>query len=164
MEEIFTSRSHYIKASNYQVSLGCVRSQFIHEITDKVLQPNIPDEFITSVDQTASKFVDTDNITMAAKREKHISRAGATDKRTITVILCESPDGCMLPFQLIHTGKMEMSLPDFTSPDGFCLAFNQKHWSNETETIRSIEDLLVPYIEKVKEEKALPQSQKSFLV
>ena len=121
-----------------------MRSQFIHEITDKVLQPNIPDEFITSVDQTASKFVDTDNITMAAKREKHISRAGATDKRTITVILCESPDGCMLPFQLIHTGKMEMSLPDFTSPDGFCLAFNQKHWSNETETIRSIEDLLVP--------------------
>ena len=141
-----------------------MRSQFLHEINDKVLQPNIRDELITSVDQTASKFVATDNITMAAKGEKHISRAGATDKRTITVILCESPDGCMLPFQLIHTGKMEMSLPDFTSPDGFCLAFNQKHWSNETETIRSIEDLLVPYIEKVKEEKALPQSQKSFLV
>ena len=141
-----------------------MRSQFLHEITDKVLQPNIPDELITSVDQTASKFVATDNITMAAKGEKHISRAGATDKRAITVILCESPDGCMLPFQLIHTGKMERSLPDFTSPEGFCLAFHQKHWSNETETIRSIEDLLVPYIEKVKKEKALPQSQNSFLV
>ena len=141
-----------------------MRSQFLHEITDKVLQSNIPDELITSVDQTASKFVATDNITMAAKGEKHISRAGATDKRAITVILCESPDGCLLPFQLIHTGKMERSLPDFTSPDGFCLAFHQKHWSNETETIRSIEDLLVPYIEKVKKEKALPQSQNSFLV
>ena len=49
-------------------------------------------------------------------------------------------------------------------PDGFCLAFNQKHWRNETETIRLIADILVPYIEKVKEEKALPQSQKSLLV
>ena len=70
----------------------------------------------------------------------------------------------MLPFQLIYTGKTERSLPDFTFPDGFCLTFNQKHWRNETETISLIEDLLVPYIEKVKEEKALPQSQKSLLV
>ena len=101
---------------------------------------------------------------MAAKGEKHISRAGATDKRAITVTLCESLGGCILPFQLIYTEKMERSLPDFTFHDGFCLAFHQKHWSNETETIRLTEDLLVPFIKKVKEEKALPQSQKSLLV
>ena len=70
----------------------------------------------------------------------------------------------MLPFQLIYTRKTERFLLDFTFPDGFCLAFNQKHWSNETETIRLIEDLLVPYIEKVKKENPLPQSQKSLLV
>ena len=75
-----------------------------------------------------------------------------------------SLDGCILPFQLIYTGKTERSLPDFAFPDGFSLAFSQKHWSNETEIIRLIEDLLVPYIEKVKEKKALPQSQKSSLV
>ena len=38
---------------------------------------------------------------MAAKGEKHISRAGATDKRAITVTLCESLDGVMPPFQLL---------------------------------------------------------------
>ena len=141
-----------------------VRTQFLHEITEKVHQHNIRDELIINVDQMASKFVTTDNITMAAKWEKHISRAGATDERTITVTLCESLDCCMLPFQLIYTGKTERSLPDFTFLDGFCLAFNQKHWSNETETICLIEDLLVPYIEKVKEEKTLPQSQNSLLL
>ena len=141
-----------------------VRSQFLNEITDKVLQHNIPDELVINVDQTPSKFVATDNITMTAKGEKHISRAGATDKRAITVTLCESLDGCMLPFQLIYTRKTERSLPNFTFPDRFCLAFNYKHWSNETEIIRLIEELLVLYIEKVKEEKALPQSQKSLLV
>ena len=98
---------------------------------------------------------------MAVKGAKHISRAGAIDKRSINVTLYESLDGGMLPFQLIYTGKTEKSLPDFTFPDGFCIAFKQKHWSNETETIRLIGDLLVPYIEKVKEKKAFPQSQKS---
>ena len=91
-----------------------VRSQFLHEITDKVLQHNIPDELIINDDQTVSKFVATDNITMAAKGEKHISRVEATDKRAITVTLCEPLDGYILPFQLIYTGKMERYLPDFT--------------------------------------------------
>ena len=47
-----------------------VRSQFLHEITDKVLQHNSPDELIINVDQTPSKFVATNKFTMAAKREK----------------------------------------------------------------------------------------------
>ena len=65
---------------------------------------------------------------MAAKGEKHISRAGATDKRAITVTLCESLDGVMLPlFQLIYTGKTERSLPNVDFPWGFCLMFcNEK--------------------------------------
>ena len=54
---------------------------------------------------------------MAAKGEKHISRAEETDKRAITVTFYESLDGCMLPFQLIYTGKTKISLPDFTFPD-----------------------------------------------
>ena len=59
---------------------------------------------------------------------------------------------------------MERSLADFTFPERFCLGFSQKYWSNETNTIRLIKDLLVPYIKKVKEEKGLRQSQKSLLV
>ena len=141
-----------------------VRSQFLYKVTDKVLLHNIPYELVINVDQTALKFVATDNITMAAKGEKHISRAGATDKRAITVTLCESLYCCMLPFQLIYTGKRERFLPSSTFPDGLCLAFNEKHWRNETDTIRLIEELLLPYIEKMKEEKVLPQFQKSLLV
>ena len=44
-----------------------VRSQFLYEITHKVLKRNIPDELIINIDQTPSKFVATDNVTMAAK-------------------------------------------------------------------------------------------------
>ena len=91
-----------------------VRSQFLYEITVKVRKCNIPDELIINVDQTPSKFAATDNVTMAAKGEKHISRAGATDKRAITVTLSESLDGHTLPFQLIYTGKTQRSLPNVT--------------------------------------------------
>ena len=113
-----------------------VRSEFLYEITDKVLKHT--DELIINIDQTPSKFAATDNVTIAAKGEKHISCAGATDKTAITVTLSESLDGHILPFQLIYTRKTQRSLPNVTFPDGFCLAYNQKHWSNETETIRLI--------------------------
>ena len=154
----------YIKASNYQVFLGWSEITILHEITDNVLQHNIPDELIINVDQKPSKFVATENISMTAKGEEHISRAEETDKRAKTATLCKSLDGCMLLSQPIYIGKTERSLPDFTFPDGLCLAFNQKNWSNETETTCLIEDLLVPYIKKVKEEKALSQPKKSLLI
>ena len=48
---------------------------------------------------------------------------------------------------------MERSLLNFIFPDGFCLSFNEKHWSNKTNTIRLIEEILVSYIKKVKEQK-----------
>ena len=141
-----------------------VRSQYLFETIDKALTYDIPDELIINVDQTPSKFVATDNVTMAAKGEKHISRAGASDKRAITVTLAETSDGEILPFQLIYTGKTKRSLPSVKFSKGFCLAYNPKHWSNETETLRLIDEVLVPYITKVKEAKSLPPTQKSLLL
>ena len=84
----------------------------------------MPEELIINVDQTPPKFVAADKVIMAA-----ISRAGATDKRTITVTHIESLDSPILPFQLIYTGKMQRSLPNVTFLDRFCLAYNRKHWS-----------------------------------
>ena len=89
---------------------------------------------------------------MVTKGEKHISRAGATDKRAITITLCETLDGQILPFQLIYTGKTQRSLPSVKFPCGFFLSYNPKHWSNEDETLRLIEEVLVLYVEKVKKE------------
>ena len=87
---------------------------------------------------------------MAAKGEKHILRAGATDKRAKTVILCESWWLHATIQAHLHWENREIFTRLYFS---WCLAFKQKHWSNETKTIHLI-DLLIPYIEKVKEEKA----------
>ena len=70
----------------------------------------------------------------------------------------------MLPFQLIYNEKTAKSLPNVDFPDGFFLLHNEKNWCNETETIRLVNNVLVPYIKRVKEEKALPRDQKSLLI
>ena len=55
------------------------KSQFLHYISDKVLHYNIPGKLIIIADQTPSKYVATDNVTMPSKLEKHISRTDSND-------------------------------------------------------------------------------------
>ena len=82
-------------------------SQFLHYICNKVLLYNIPDKLIINTDQTPSKYVATNNVTMAIKWEKYISRTGSNDKRSITLTLCKSHIGAILPFQLICKEKQQ---------------------------------------------------------
>ena len=42
------------------------------------------------------------------------------------LLLCESLDGTMPPFQLIYKGKTERSLPTYDFLQGFSLSFNEK--------------------------------------
>ena len=101
---------------------------------------------------------------MAVKEQEHISIAGSNDKRSIILTICESLDGKILQFQLIYKGKIQRSLPTVGLPHGFCLSYNEKHWSNEKETVRLIELVLVLYIKKFKEEKGLTNDEESFLI
>ena len=43
-------------------------------------------------------------------------------------------------------------------------SFNEKHWSNERETLRLIDGILLPYIEEVKTDLSLPNDQKALLI
>ena len=139
------------------------RTQYLHDIVP-VVSHSIPDELIINADQMPSKYVPTANVTMAEKNSKHVARKGANDKRGITVTLRESLSGEILPMQLIYKGKTNRSLPSVKFPAGFALTYNEKHWSNEKETINFIEDVLCPYIRDVKERFGLDVLQKSLLL
>ena len=154
-----TSRPAITKATWLEV-----KATFLHDIVSAIVEDEIPDELILNVDQTPSKFVPTDNVTMAEKSSKHVSRKGGNDKRGITVTLTETLSGQILPFQLIYTGKTSRSLPHVKFPAGFCLSYNEKHWSNEAETMALVNKIIYPYVTKVKEELGLPETQKALLV
>ena len=69
-----------------------------------------------------------------------------------------------MPFQLIYTGKTSRSLPHVEFSEGFLLSYNEKHWSNETETFSLVNDVINPYITKTKKELGPPDTQKALLV
>ena len=64
-----------------------IRHLFLYDIAEAVLKYNIPDELIINVDQTTSKFVSVDKMTMAEKGSKHVSKKGVDDKLAITATL-----------------------------------------------------------------------------
>ena len=66
------------------------KPQFSRDISDKVLLFNIPEKLIINDDQTPSKYITSDNVTITAKGEKQISCTGSSDKKYITLTLCES--------------------------------------------------------------------------
>ena len=140
------------------------RTQYLHDIVHTVVSHSIPNELIINADQTPSKYVPTANVTMADKNSKHVARKGANDKGGITVTLGESLSGEILPMQLIYKGKTNSLLPSVKFPAGFALTYKEKHWSNEKETLNSIQDILCPYIKDVKERLGLDVSQKSLLL
>ena len=50
--------------------------------------------------------------------------------------------------QLIYGGKTKRSLPKVKFPDSFPLSVNEAHFSNINKSLKLIEDIITPYVEK----------------
>ena len=106
-----------------------VRTKILHDIVSVCIKCDIPDELIINVDQTPSKYVATEKITMAEKNSRHVSKKGKNAKRQIT---------------LIYKGKTSRSVPSVNFPAGFLLSVNEHHWSNENETLNGWSNCTIP--------------------
>ena len=87
-----------------------VRLRYLFKIIDLALKHNILVSLMNQcpwlsmpIKRHPSSYLRT--MLQWPRKVKSTSRAGATDKRAITVTLCETLDGQILPFQLIYTGK-----------------------------------------------------------
>ena len=142
-----------------------INTQYLHDIASAVRTYNIPDELILNADQTPSKYVPSTNVTLAEQGTAHLPVRGRNGKRAITVTVIQSLSGKMLPFQIIYTGKTERCLPkNATGKKIFLFSYNEKHWSNEGETLSLIDKIIALYIENVTKELQVPNDQKSLLI
>ena len=132
--------------------------QFITEIDAKMKEFNIPPELILNADQTPSSYISVGRSTMAQRRSKDVAVKGLGDKRNITVTFVVTLSGEFLPMQIIYGGKTKASLPRFQFPKGFSLSQNPKHWSNEQETLRLIQEIINPYLVRKRAKLNLPPS------
>ena len=73
--------------------------------------------------------------------------------------------GQLLPLQAIYKGRKERCLPPKIRDDKQLLfSYNEKHWSNNKETLQLIDGILLLYIEKTKKELNLPNDQQPLLI
>ena len=67
--------------------------------------------------------------------------------------------------QLIYAGKTKRSTPQgIEFPHGFDVTSTPNHWSNEEKAIQHLEIIIIPYIEKTREELGLPEDQMALLI
>ena len=108
----------------------------------------IPKSMVINLDQTPSKYVPGWNKTLAPKWIKSVSVAGSTDNRTITATFSITMDGKFLLMQIIYGGKTSKSIPPVSFPDSFLVSANKTHYSNEKESLKMLEHIIIPYVKK----------------
>ena len=66
--------------------------------------------------------------------------------------------------QLIYKGKTKCSLPTFKFPNSSSVTFTENHWSNTDKSVDFFEEIIFPYLDKVKKENRYPNEQYSLIV
>ena len=122
---------------------------------------SIPFELILNADQTPSSYVSVGKMTMAKRGEKSVPIKGLTDKRNIILTFAVTFTGDFFAHADHLRGKTDRSQPrGLVFPKRFQ---NDKHWSNETETVNVIEQVINPYVIDKRKELGLPADQKPLL-
>ena len=134
---------------------------FHHQIVAKVERYDIPDSLIVNFDQTPSKYVPV--ASTAKRNSKQVSIKGSDDKRSITATFTITMDGKFLGMQLIYGGKTNQSLPRYQFPKNFSLSVNQKHYSNEKESLKLFDEIILPYINSERQ-RLLKPNQKAIVI
>ena len=112
-----------------------------------------------NLDQTPLKFVPVSHHTLAKKGTKSVAIAGSSDKRSITGTFTITLGGKFLPLQLIYGGKTKQGLPRFKFPQSFSLSTSPKHFSSTEESLKIINEVILPYVEEKRDGTGNPNQE-----
>ena len=120
--------------------------QHLFRIVNIKEKHNIPKFLVLKSDQILSKYVTVGRSTMTPKISSRFGLAGSTDKCSITLTLAATLDGKILPFQIIHEGVTNQSLPKIKFPAKSSSSVNEKNYSNTEEVIKHLQEIVIPYV------------------
>ena len=133
-----------------------LKEEFLLNIRNVVSLDEIPPALIVNWDQTAIHYVPVSSWTMETEGLKRIEVAGKDDKRQITAVFGASMEGDFLPVQLVYQGKTTRCLPQVEFPVGWDITYSENHWSNENTMKHYIDNIILPYIRKKRDDLKLP--------
>ena len=88
---------------------------------------------------------------MEKKGTKNVPISGIDDKRSITATFSITMENKFFPMQLIYKGKTSQSLPKIHFSNGFPLSVNLKHYSSETNSLKFLKEIILPYVKTERE-------------
>ena len=118
----------------------------------------IPPELIINWDQTGINYVPVGSWMMEKEGAWRVELAGKDDKCQLTAVSGGSMAGDCLPPQLIYQGKTCWYIPKIDFPDDWHVIFSANHWSNERTMTDYLEKILLPYVERKRQELRLASS------
>ena len=93
-----------------------------------------------------------------------MSISSSTDKLTTTTTFKKRLDIKRLPLQLVHGRKTLKSLSRVKFPSLHSVKMNQKHYSNNDEAIRVLNNIIIPYVTAKRGALALPTDHSVLLI
>ena len=126
---------------------------------------DISEDLVLNFDQTSLSYITVGNNTPEFGGAKSVPVKGKGKGKQITGTFAVSATGRFLPMQLIYAGKTKRYHPqgiEFLS--GFDVTHSLNHRSNEELAIQHIREIILPYVDKIKEELGLPKDQKGLLI
>ena len=103
---------------------------------------------------------------MAEMGTENVPIAGMSDKPMITLTFTITFDGKFLSMHIIYGGgKTKQSLPrGVRFPNSFSVSINEKHYSNEKEVIKHLDEVIIPYIKTERENLSLSPDQMALVI
>ena len=137
---------------------------FHHEIVSYVEKFKIPPSLVLNLDQTPLKYVPVSQETMARRGSTSVTVEGSNDKRMITGTFAITLSGNFLPVQLIYAGKTTQSIPKIAFPDSFSLSANPTHFSNTEESLKFLDEIIIPYVVRERSKLEVSMEQKALMI
>ena len=119
---------------------------------------------IVNIDQTGVSIVPVSDWTMAKEGSRQVAITGADDKRQITAVMGANSTGKLLPPQLIYAGKTDACHPKFKFPEDWHITHSDSHWSMSDTMRQSIQEIIVPYMDRVTDSLDLPIKQRGLCI
>jgi len=160
----FVKRKANTKAKVSVEDFERLKAQFLLDIETFTSLEEIPKSLVFNWDQTAIKYIPVSDWTMDKKGTKKVKLAGLDDKHQIMVVFAATMAGDFLPPQLVYKGTTHACLPTNKFPDSWHVTYTHNHWCNEETVKLYIEKVIVPYIQRKKDELKLPNSQRSLCI
>ena len=140
------------------------KAQFLLDVRVNIDMDEIPPDLVINWDQTGIHHIPAGSWTMEKEGTKRVEIVAADDKRQITAVFAGTLTGDFLPPQLIYKGTTPHCLPTVKFPDNWDLTYTNNHWSNEKTMERYLQNILIPYINRKREELKLQSDYPALVI